>query len=132
MQSALIRQLHRSPNGDTWFLGRDPATGFAFVRHKANEPSGGRVTDLPIGEFLSGPHHPEQKALLRLIGTLVPDPRGDAAAAVNSGREWSNAELSELGDMLLRGLSMDEIARVLRRDHGEVQDKVVEIGRACR
>jgi hypothetical protein len=68
------------------------------------------VTDIPIGESLSGPHHPEQKALLRLIGTLVPDPREDAAAAVNSGREWSDAELSELGDMLLGGLSMDEIA----------------------
>jgi DNA-directed RNA polymerase specialized sigma24 family protein len=34
--------------------------------------------------------------------------------------------------MLVRGLSIEEIARVLGRDHGEVQDKVVEIGRACR
>jgi DNA-directed RNA polymerase specialized sigma24 family protein len=32
----------------------------------------------------------------------------------------------------VRGLSIEEIARVLGRDHGEVQDKVVEIGRACR
>jgi hypothetical protein len=35
-------------------------------------------------------------------------------------------------DLLVRGLSADEIARVLGRDHGEIQDKVVEIGRACR
>jgi hypothetical protein len=34
--------------------------------------------------------------------------------------------------MLARGLSIEEIARLLRRDHGEVQDKVVEVGRACR
>jgi hypothetical protein len=32
----------------------------------------------------------------------------------------------------VRGLSMEEIARLLRRDHGDVQDKVVEVGRACR
>jgi len=34
--------------------------------------------------------------------------------------------------MLLRGLSIKEIARLLRRDHGEVRDRVVEVGRACR
>jgi hypothetical protein len=49
-----------------------------------------------------------------------------------AGREWSDAELKELGDMLLRGLSIEEIARRLRRDHGEVRDKVAEVGRACR
>jgi hypothetical protein len=32
----------------------------------------------------------------------------------------------------LRGLSVEEIARLLRRDHGEVKDKVAEVGRACR
>jgi hypothetical protein len=49
-----------------------------------------------------------------------------------AGRDWSDGELNELGNMLVRGLSIEEIARRLRRDHGEVQDKVVEIGRACR
>jgi len=34
--------------------------------------------------------------------------------------------------MLIRGLSIEEIARLLRRDHGDVQDIVVEIGRARR
>ena len=47
-------------------------------------------------------------------------------------REWSDGELHELGNMLLRGLSMEEIARLLRRGHGEVRDKVAEVGRACR
>ena len=26
-----MRQLYRSPNGDTWFLARNPETGLAFV-----------------------------------------------------------------------------------------------------
>ncbi len=66
------RELYSSPNGDRWFLSRDPATGRVFVRHEANLPSGGRVTDIDIGAFLgSGAHNPEQQALLRLIGTLI-------------------------------------------------------------
>jgi hypothetical protein len=55
-----MEQLYRSPNGDTWFLARDPTTGSAFVRHQANASSGGQVTDVEIDEFLSGPqsHRP--------------------------------------------------------------------------
>ena len=43
---AEMRPLYRSPNGDSWFLARDPATGTAFVRHQANAPAGARVTDI--------------------------------------------------------------------------------------
>ena len=43
-----------------------------FVRHETSASSGGRVSDIEIGVFLSrdarGPEHQE---LLRLIGTLV-------------------------------------------------------------
>ncbi len=68
------RELYSSPNGDRWFLGRDPATGRVFVRHEANAPSGGQSTDIDIGAFLNrGPRNPEHQALLRLIGTLVED-----------------------------------------------------------
>jgi hypothetical protein len=35
------RELYRSPNGDTWFLGREPANGHAFIIHQPNAPSGG-------------------------------------------------------------------------------------------
>jgi len=130
-----MEQLYRSPNGDTWFLARNLTTGLAFVRHQANASSGGQVTDVEIGDFLSGGEHPEQAALLRLIGTLIVDPQraevGDELA-VEAGREWSDAELNELGKMLFRGLSIEEIARSLRRDHREVRDKIVEVGEACR
>jgi hypothetical protein len=113
-----------SANGDTWCLARDPATGKAFVRHQANAPSGGQVTDIGLGAFLSGPRNPEYEALLRLISLSILDPRGaeadDEPAAVNTGREWSDGELNELGNMLVRGLSIEEIARRLRRDQVEV------------
>jgi hypothetical protein len=66
------REFYSSPNGDRWFLSRDPATGRVFVRHEANVPSGGQVTDIDIGAFLSrGVYNPEHQALLRLIGTLI-------------------------------------------------------------
>src|ERR1700730_1686876 len=129
-QRADPRQLYRSPNGDSWFVARDAATGSAFVRHQANAPSGGQVTDIDLGAFLSGPGSPEHEALLRLIGASIFNPRGAAAddepLAVNTGREWSDAEMNGLGEMLVRGVSMDEIARRLRRDHGDVRDKVAE------
>ena len=133
---AETRQLYRSPNGDAWFLARDPATGAAFVRHQANAPSGGNVTDIELGAFLGGSRNPEHEALLRLIGASILNPRGagadDEPLAVNTGREWSDAEMKALGEMLVRGVSMDEIARRLRRDKVKVRDRVVELGRACR
>src|SRR5580692_12194913 len=105
---AETRQLYRSPNGDSWFLARDPETGSAFVRHQANAPSGGQVTDIELGAFLSGPRNPEHEALLRLIGTSILDPQAagadDEPPGVNSSKEWSDAELKQLGDRLLRGL----------------------------
>jgi hypothetical protein len=130
-----MEQLYRSPNGDTWFLARDPATGLGTVRHQANASSGGQVTDLEIGAFLSGPPHPEQEALLCVIGASIIDPQGSAVEdeppAADAGREWSDAELTQLGNLLVRGLSIEEIARLLRRDHGEVRVKAAEVGRAC-
>ena len=69
------RELYRSPNGDLWFLGREPSNGNAFVIHQPNGPSGGRLSHIELGEFLrSGNLSPEQQALLRLIGTLVEVP----------------------------------------------------------
>ena len=131
-----MEQLYRSPNGDTWFLARNPTTGLAVVRHQANASSGGQVTDIEIATFLSGPPHPEQKALLRVIGASIVGPQGtaveDEPPGTNTKREWSDADLTELGNMLVRGLSIEEIAQLLDRDRGDIQVKVVEIGRTCR
>ena len=66
------RELYSSPNGDRWYLVRESETAKSFVRHKANLPSGGQVSDIDISEFLSRDReHPERQALLQLIGTLV-------------------------------------------------------------
>ena len=99
-------------------------------------PSGGQVTDIEIGAFLSGPRNPEHEALLRVIGNSIINPYGadtrDDPPAESAAKEWSDAELIELGNMLVRGLSIEEIAHCLRRDHGDVRDKVAEVSRACR
>jgi hypothetical protein len=72
------RRLYCSANGDRWDLARDSASGRVFIRHEANEPSGGQVTGIEIGDFLtSGGHGPQHAELLRLIGTLV-ELRSDA------------------------------------------------------
>ena len=69
------RELYRSPNGDTWFLGREPIDGRAFVIHQPNAPSGGQLSHIQLGAFLHGDAKgPEHQALLRLIGTLVDVP----------------------------------------------------------
>ena len=66
------RELHHSPNGDRWFLIREPA-GTIFIRHEANASSGGHIEHIELAEFLAAGHGPEHQELLRLIGTLVED-----------------------------------------------------------
>ena len=68
------RELYRSPNGDSWYLGREPVDGRAFIIHQPNGPSGGRLSHIDLGEFLLSGDSPEQRALLRLIATLVEVP----------------------------------------------------------
>ena len=68
------RELYRSPNGDRWSLARDLDSGRVFVKHEPNLSSGGRASDIEVGDFLvRGGHGPEHQELLRLIGTLVED-----------------------------------------------------------
>ena len=66
------RKRYESPNGDRWYLIRDPS-GAVFVRHEANIASGGDVAHIELGTFLSSGDGPEQQEPLRLIGTLVED-----------------------------------------------------------
>jgi hypothetical protein len=50
---AHARELYSSPNRDRWFLVRDTRLGRVFVRHEPNTASGGKATEVGIGEFLS-------------------------------------------------------------------------------
>jgi hypothetical protein len=68
------REFYRSSNGDSWFLGREPTNGHAYIIHQPNAPSGGHLSPIELGEFLRLGNGPEQQALLRLIGTLVEVP----------------------------------------------------------
>jgi hypothetical protein len=66
------RELYRSANGDRWSLVRDAESGRVIVRHEPNLSSGGRPSDVEVGDFLvCGGLGPEKQKLLRLIGTLV-------------------------------------------------------------
>lgn len=72
------RDIYNSSNGDRWTLMRIGER--VVVRHRANEPSGGAITDVELLDFLrAGGLGPEKQGLLRLIGTLVD---GDVAGAL--------------------------------------------------
>ncbi|MFC7051082.1 hypothetical protein ACFQI3_00095 [Hansschlegelia quercus] len=65
------RNLYISENGDRWDLLRN-ADNEVFVRHTGNVASGGHVSDMGLGVFLTlGRNGPEHQAMWRLIGTLL-------------------------------------------------------------
>jgi hypothetical protein len=64
------RKLYESSSGDRWYLIRNPS-GAVFIHHEANAASGGHVEHEDIAAFLGRGDGPEQRELLRLIGTLV-------------------------------------------------------------
>ena len=64
------REIYHSANGDRWLLCREDDR--LFVLHKANEPSGGKLTPMELGDFLrNGNAGPEHQALRRMIGSLL-------------------------------------------------------------
>jgi hypothetical protein len=84
--SVAARELYSSANGDRWCLARDRASGRVFVRHEANLPSGGTITDIGLGAFLvQGGHSPEHQELLRLIGLLADEPLPSIDKAAEAG-----------------------------------------------
>jgi hypothetical protein len=64
------RKLYESSSGERWYLIADPS-GAVFIHHEANAASGGHVEHEDIVTFLGRGDGPEQRELLRLIGTLV-------------------------------------------------------------
>ena len=79
------RELYRSPNGDRWLLVREVLSGRVLVCHEPNLASGGKVSLMEVGDFLSRGHGPEQQALLRLIGGLV---AAESGAKSGAPRSW--------------------------------------------
>jgi len=69
--NAKSRQLHTSPNGEAWYLVSDMmGPSVVFV---PDGPAGGLAARETISAFLAAGDGPEQRELLRLIGTLVAD-----------------------------------------------------------
>jgi hypothetical protein len=67
--SLLTQPIYRSANGDRWWLMTDTSSGRKFVRHEANQSSGGHLTDTDVEDFLDvGGSGPEFAALRSLIG----------------------------------------------------------------
>ena len=79
------RLLYASENGDRWSLARDPDNGHIVVRHRANPPSGGMVSDIGLGEFLlQDGLGPEKQELLLLIGSLIDSKTKDSPELATS------------------------------------------------
>jgi hypothetical protein len=53
MPTSETRLRYGSPNGDRWFLCLDTDTHHVFVRHEPTAPSGGRVSEIEIGDARS-------------------------------------------------------------------------------
>ena len=70
---ASLREFAFSSNGDRWFLGSDER-GVAFVLHRANMPSGGHETRMPVQTFMdSKPAGPEHDALREIVDFRHPE-----------------------------------------------------------
>jgi hypothetical protein len=65
----LTQHIYRSSNGDRWLLMADTLSDRKFVRHEANQSSGGQLTDTDVDDFLEiGGSGPEFAALRKLLG----------------------------------------------------------------
>jgi hypothetical protein len=70
------REIYHSTNGDRWLLCREGQR--VFVLHNANEASGGKLTQIELGDFLRKGHSgPEHQALVQMIGHLADDAAQD-------------------------------------------------------
>ena len=62
-----IEDFYRSSNGDRWRLVLDTETGHRTVRHEPNVSSGGRVTEIPMEEWLDRTGASPENAALRSL-----------------------------------------------------------------
>jgi len=92
------QHVYRSANGDRWLLFTDTASGRKFVRHEANQSSGGHATDLDVEDFLEiGGSGPEFAALRDLMGRPSEDARNrvhEGRGSILSDHVWGRGETS--------------------------------------
>lgn len=74
--------LYASANGDRWLLLPHEAGEPLTVRHIANLPSGGRITDRSVPAFLEQDRgSPQEQALARHLTGVLPDGADDVREA---------------------------------------------------
>jgi hypothetical protein len=94
MNDLTTKELYSSPNGDCWHLCRD-ASGYVFVLHQPNIPSGGCSSHIELSDFLARGRGPEQQALIHMIWSFIPsDTREHAGAKEVPGVELAHDEES--------------------------------------
>ena len=71
-----------------WHLCRD-ASGYVFVLHQPNIPSGGRTSRIELSDFLARGRGPEQQVLLHMIGSLIPSDTRDMLLVLKNYQVWS-------------------------------------------
>jgi len=79
-----------SSNGDRWSLEKHQVSGETVVVHEANAPSGGKVTRIPVADFLNcNVGKPEYEALLQILGQS--HPRQESQLSQDQGETSSYA-----------------------------------------
>jgi hypothetical protein len=76
MADMKTREMYSSSNGDRWLLCKDEV-GHVFVMHQANAPSGGKISRIELGPFLSSGNGPEQQALRQCIASILDQAPGE-------------------------------------------------------
>ena len=67
-EATVEKLIHKSSNGDAWYLTQDPETGLRAIKQVSNPQSGGHVSYLEFDSFLArGADGPEHQALRRLM-----------------------------------------------------------------
>jgi hypothetical protein len=84
MNATQTRELYSSPNGDRWYLCKDPSDR-VFVLHQANIPSGGQISQIELRDFLTRGYGPEQQALFESATGELLTGEGNPGLAVTGG-----------------------------------------------
>jgi hypothetical protein len=59
--------IHRSSNGDAWYLTEDPTTGMDVIKHVSNAQSGGHISHSDVHSFLAGGANGSEHQALRTL-----------------------------------------------------------------
>jgi hypothetical protein len=125
----ISQEIYHSANGDHWHLIDDGRSNQIFVRHEANLPSGGCVTDTNIADFLnvngSGPEYAALQDIIRqgLAGSIRQS-QENRREAFETGRQRRYTRGLLMNDLHADSLDVVEIVMSLEDAFGlEIPEK---------